>query len=144
MSEVVYYSDDAVQVTGEWVKLGDKTYRISDITAAQVSWGSAYRYRWLMIVVALAWVAVWAVRLLLPEVGSTIPAFLSTLLLLAWFGLVLLGMRRTYRVWLMGSFGKVDVFSSRDRAYIQKIVDAINASVRKLDPGDPNWWSTPR
>src|SRR3712207_6337985 len=36
MTDVTYYADSSVQVTSDWVKLGEKTYRVSDIKSAKV------------------------------------------------------------------------------------------------------------
>ncbi|HYP39640.1 MAG TPA: DUF6232 family protein [Chloroflexia bacterium] len=140
MTDFTYYADSSVQITSDWVKLGEKTYRVSDIKSAKVWSTQADPMRelpyFLLIAGSFTMFALNNFRSIFPrQWESMIPFVLAfgMIIGLAGFGILLAQMFRKseyiYILRLTGTFGTTSPFASDDERYVQKIADAMQLAL---------------
>lgn len=140
MAEITYFSDSAVQVSSDWVKLGGKIYSVNDIKSVKVRSAQPAIVRdlpyLLMIAGSITTFLLLNIQQIFPsDWEDLMPAFLIAGLGIALVGLGVLIVQsflRTdylYAVSLSGSFGKVSPFASDDPHYVNTVASAINNAI---------------
>ena len=141
MLGAAYYSDSAIQVTDQWVKMKDTAYQVADIKSvklAKVPIDPLLRLARILIISGLLVALVVGVTYLMilsqGMEGNLIITFIGILAVNNLvIGLLLREFRKPeylYVLTLSGPFGKRDAIGSRDEGYVRRIADAINDAVR--------------
>ncbi len=142
MFDYIYYSDDKIQVTDDWVKLNDLAYPVADIKSARLSkvcddpllpWARVLVSSGLLtFVVAIAAYAASVTQgkdltLVIVAVGMLAALNLGAGLLMREFH------KPEYRyvVSIRGPFGKTTAVESGDESYVRKVVAAIHKATSK-------------
>lgn len=126
--ETIYYQDESIIVTNTRAVLGTKTYAMANITS--VSMGVIPANRVPGIVLALIGLAIagCACSVVGKDAASVIV-----------FGLIVLGLgiaiaaapKTRYVVKIGSASGEANALVSKDKEYIQKIVNAVNEAIIK-------------
>lgn len=143
MADMTYYSDSAVQVSSEWVKLGGKIYPVGEIESVKMRSAQSDATRELPYFLMIAGSIITFLLLNLQEIfPRDWEALLPRILMvglgigLAGLGILLLQTFRKqqylYAIKLSGSFGHATPFASDDLRYVQKIISAINVAIQDL------------
>lgn len=140
--EATYFSDASVKVTNNCIRLGGKTYQVSDVTSVRMRTSQADPLRdlptFLVIAGSILMFAILNLQNVLPGSWDDLVR-LATIggMLLSVAGLVLLVMgmflkvEYLYVVHLNGVFGGACPFASDDEAYVRSIVQAIQQAVNE-------------
>lgn len=124
--ETVYYSDSAIQVTNARAVLGGKTYAMANITS--VTMGEKPVNRTPGIVIAIVGLSIAACT---STASNSAGGVIFGILVLA-AGIAIAAIAKpSYIVRLGSASGESDALISKDREYIQKIVNAINEAIIK-------------
>ena len=110
--EIVFYSDENVKVTNTRICIGDKTYLIANINTIET--------------IAK-----------MPHTTSNIFLFIGLITMILGIGAVIFVMglifrwreRKKYEIRMESSSGSISLISSEDKAYIDKIQQAINEAI---------------
>ena len=140
MPEITYYSDSAVQVSNEWVKLGGKIYSVSEIDSVKMRSAQSDATRelpyFLMIAGSITTFVLLNIQQILPNNWEEfVPRVLILGLLVGIAGLGLLLLQTffksdyLYAIKLSGTFGDALPFASDDQRYVQKIISAIKLAI---------------
>jgi hypothetical protein len=140
MTDITYYADSSVQITSDWVKLGEKTYRMSDIKSATVWSTQADPMRelpyFLLIAGSFTMFLLNNFRSVFPRDWEHILPFVlgfGMIIGLAGFAILLSQMFRKsdyiFILRLTGTFGTISPFASDDERYVQKIADAMKLAL---------------
>jgi hypothetical protein len=140
MPEITYYSDSAVQVSNEWVKLGGKIYSVSEIDSVKMRSAQSDPTRelpyFLMIAGSITTFVLLNLQQMFPkDWESLVPRVLIFGLLVGIAGLGLLLLQTflksdyLYAIKLSGTFGDALPFASDDQRYVQKIINAIKLAI---------------
>jgi hypothetical protein len=140
MPEIVYYSDSFVRVTSEWVKLGDKTYRLADIRSLRVWSTQTEPLRELPYFLILAGSFTTFGLLNIQHIVSD--NWQNVVLWLFWTGIAigLAGLvvllvqmlwkaRCLYGITLIGSFGMTTPYASDDEQHVRQVAAAIHTAL---------------
>jgi len=137
MPDTTYYSDSAVQVSNEWVKLGGKIYAVAEIESVKMRAAQSNAMRdvpyFLMIAGSMITFVLLNIREVFPNDWEVMmPRILMLGIIIGVSGLGLLLLQTflksdyLYAIKLTGSFGEVTPFASDDQRYVQKIISAID------------------
>jgi len=137
MTDTTYYSDSAVQVSNEWVKLGGKIYAVAEIESVKMRAAQSNAMRdvpyFLMIAGSMITFVLLNIREVFPNDWEVMmPRILMLGIIIGVSGLGLLLLQTflksdyLYAIKLTGSFGEVTTFASHDQRYVQKIISAID------------------
>ncbi len=140
MPEISYYSDSAVQVSNEWVKLGGKIYSVAEIDSVKMRSAQSDATRELPYFLMIAGSIITFVLLNLQQIFPNeweefVPRVLILGLLIGIAGLGLLLLQTflksdyLYAIKLSGTFGDALPFASDDPRYVQKIISAIKLAI---------------
>src|SRR5688500_8971724 len=151
MPEMTYYSDSAVQVSNEWVKLGGKIYAVAEIDSVKMRAAQSNATRevpyFLMIAGSITTFVLLNIQEIFPSDWEVLmPRILMLGLIIGLAGLGLLLLQTflksdyLYAIKLTGAFGEVIPFASDDQRYVQKIINAINLAMddQPQEMGVPN------
>ncbi|HKP54669.1 MAG TPA: DUF6232 family protein [Chloroflexia bacterium] len=141
MQELVYYSDSSTKITGEYARLGGKSYRLADLTSVSVSATQTDRARnvpsFLIVVGSLLMFSVTNLQRFFPvALEDMIPATSVLGMLIALAGLTVLIMQmvmKTDHIFILsinGTFGSACPFASDDEEYVRKIAQALNLAIK--------------
>lgn len=139
MSNIVYYADEVVQISGSQAIFGHRVYEIADISRARfdispssktlVWWVMTYAFWALQVVAALAFI------FRLTQTGQ-----IGSMAFAVFFGCfvtgAVLGIAREflpnlrYLVTIEGTFGKADVVLAKHGTYAETVVHALNQSIK--------------
>ena len=133
MTEDAPNSDQLIRVTDTQLTVGDQTYDLAGITSARIRevtdkarWR---RWLWISAAVLLVWSVIFAVWIY--PMGDVRLLFLA-IVPLAWFFITMRwGQTIDYVLTLDTLFGSVDVASSKDKAHIRKLFNAIDPAIRE-------------
>jgi hypothetical protein len=140
MSEAIFYEDRFIRITNARAVFGSQTYVMANITS--VSKRVMPPNRMLGMVTTFIGLIVIAIAIidaaLYGEIGSS-GGMIGGIIALGLFGLVvtIVGIalmriaKPTYVVRIGSASGESNVLTSKDAAYIQKIVDSMNAAIIK-------------
>lgn len=140
MPDITYYSDSAVQVSSEWVKLGGKIFSVAEIDSVKMRSAQSDATRelpyFLMIAGSITTFVLLNVQQIFPRDWQTLmPRILMAGLVIGLLGLALLLLQTflkseyLYAVKLSGSFGHAIPFASDDQRYVHKIISAIEVAM---------------
>jgi len=140
MPEITYYSDSAVQVSNEWVKLGGKIYSVAEINSVKMRSAQSDATRevpyFLMIAGSITTFVLLNIQQVFPkEWEALMPRILMLGLIIGLAGLGLLLLQTflksdyLYAIKLSGAFGDVIPFASDDQRYVHKIISAIEVAM---------------
>ena len=141
MSEIIYYSDGSTKITGEYARLGGKSFRLADITSVRVQTTQTDRARnvptFLIVAGSLLMFTVANLQRFFPGDWDGIEPFTYALgMLIALAGLTILIIQTVlksdylYIVRIEGIFGSVCPFACEDEAYVRKIADTLRTALR--------------
>lgn len=120
MPERTYYSQGGITITNARAVLGDKTYAMANVTSVSMFVQPAKRTLGILLTLC---------GLLFALAGESTRMFGVLLLII---GVAIVGMAKaTYFVRLGSASGETNALKDSRRAYIQKIVDALNEAIIK-------------
>jgi hypothetical protein len=123
--ETKYFEDEEVAITNTRANLGGDNYQMKNITAVSMVENRTARRWWFLL--ALAGLIIGVVFLIFYRY-VTFSVYLAMLLCIV--GLVMaLTRKKQYCVRIASSGVETNALQSTDRAYVQKIVDAINQAI---------------
>jgi hypothetical protein len=119
MAETVFHTDGAVNITNARAVLGGKTYAMSNISSVTM-----VKKKVNIVLVAILGI------IALASLGMLGSSPITTILVIAvCAGLIYLLVRPAYGVVLGSASGESEALVSRDRVYIEKIVNAMNEAI---------------
>jgi hypothetical protein len=125
--ETTFYSDGAIRVTNARAVIGGKTYAMANITS--VSMGTRPANRNPGIVIAIVGLLIAACTGIMASDGAGGIVF-GILVLVAGIVVAVIA-KPSYIVRIGSASGEADALVSKDREYIQKIVNATNEAIIK-------------
>jgi hypothetical protein len=140
MPETTYYSDSAVQISNEWVKLGGKIFSVAEIDSVKMQSAQSDVTRelpyFLMIAGSITTFVLLNLQQMFPnDWDALVPRILMLGLLVGIVGLGILLLQTflksdyLYAIKLSGTFGEALPFASDDQRYVQKVYGAIKLAL---------------
>lgn len=132
--EETLYSDNVVAVTNARVIISGATYALRNITSVRMTYSSP-RVVWAIILAALG-IIILLLYWLRPD-GAIAPAgaFVLPGGMIGGAVLWMLMARTHFHVGLSTTAGELHVLTSKDKAYIQQIVERINSAIVRCEVG---------
>jgi len=141
MQERIFYSDTGTRITSEYVRLGSKSFHISDISSVSVQTTQTDSARnlpsFLLVVGSLLMFGVTNMRGLLPaDWENALPIAILAGMLISMSGLTVLVIQMflksdyLYILSINGLFGSVCPVASDDEKYIRKLASALTSAMQ--------------
>ncbi len=125
MSEEILYTDNHASVSTSRVILNNTTYALRNITSVKMTVTPAKKGCAIVLIILGALVALCG----LPSKDAILPTLIVGGILIG-LGIVWSNSAKAdYHVTIASSSGEGNALTSRDKAYIQKIVNAINEAI---------------
>lgn len=148
MQEVTYYSDGYIQVTSEWIKLGERSYRVGEVREVEVCTTQVDTLRdapyFLVTAGAITTFGFYNLERFLPKAWESVLSIVLALgILMGLLGLAVL-LRQMFKkseslyvLRLGGTFGHASPYASDDERYVCRIASAIKLSLNHQHAGYP-------
>lgn len=142
MKELIYYSDTGTRITGEYARLGGKSFQLADISSISVQTTQTDSARnlpsFLLVVGSLLMFGVINMRNVFPaDWENTMPIAILAGMLVSMAGLTVLIIQMflksdyVYILSINGAFGCVCPVASDDEKYVRKLATALRSALQE-------------